>query len=352
MLKKVFVYIFAVSMIIMSLVGCKSTSGNDENTKVGAAEKKEENADDKKELEDVSVVLDWYPNAVHGFMYVAKEKGFYEEEGINLDIKFPSNPNDAIALTAAGKADLGIYYLQDVIMAKVNEKIPVNAVGTVVQSPLSIILSLKDKNILSPKDFKGKTLGYGGTALSEAIIRTIMKNSGVDENDVNVIDVGFDLMSSMTTGNVDATLGCLVNHEVPAMEEEGFELNYFFPTEYGVPNYYELVFVTGEEQLKNESDKIIRFLKASKKGFDYMKEHPDEALEILLKNQNEENFPLSENVEKKSFDYLIPEMEKEDAAFLSQDVNVWQKNADWLFDEGLLNEKIDANEIVKNLDIK
>lgn len=351
MLKKLFVYFFAAAMIVTSLAGCKSTTEEDVS-KSQKTEEKEESSAENEDLDNVSVVLDWYPNAVHGFMYVAEEKGFYKEEGINLDIKFPSNPNDAIALTAAGKADLGVYYLQDIIMAKVNENIPVKAVGTIVQSPLSIVLSLKEKNILSPNDFKGKTLGYGGTVLSEAIIRTMIKNTGGNENDVNVLDVGFDLMSSMTTGNVDATIGCLINHEVPAMEEEGFELNYFFPSEYGVPDYYELVFVTGDEELKNDSDKIKRFLRASKKGFDYMKQHPDEALEILLKNQNEENFPLSESVEKKSFDYLIPEMEKENAEFLFQDIDVWQNNADWLYDEGLLKEKIDANEIVENLDIK
>ena len=55
-----------------------------------------------------------------------------------------------------------------------------------------------------------------------------MQSNGADPNSVNMVDVGFDLMSSMTTGNVDATIGCLVNHEVPQMEKEGFEVNYFF----------------------------------------------------------------------------------------------------------------------------
>jgi len=328
---------FAMSCLMtFAMVGCNKTASQSEGNK-------------KKELEEVSVVLDWYPNAVHGFIYTAIEKGYYEQEGLKVNIQFPANTNDAISLTAAGKADLGIYYLQDVAMARGNENIPVKAVGTIVQTPLSIVLSLKDKNIKGAKDLVGKKIGYGGTALSESIISTMLEEVGEKKESAQTVDVGFDLMNSMTTGNVDATIGCLVNHEVPALEEQGFELNYFSPTEYGVPNYYELVFVAGEDNLNKNSDKIKRFLKASKKGFDDMKANPDESLKILMKNQNAENFPLSESVEKKSFNTLIPVMETKDAEFLSQDTKVWQDNMDWLAKKGLLKKSFDATEVVENL---
>lgn len=306
-------------------------------------------AEKNKPLEEVNVVLDWYPNAVHGFIYEAIEKGYYEQEGLKVNIQFPSNTNDAISLTAAGKADLGIYYLQDVAMARGNENIPVKAVGTIVQSPLNIVLSLKDKNINSPKDLVGKKIGYAGTELSEAIIGTMLENVGAKKDSVTTVDVGFDIMSSMTTGNVDATIGGFINHELPDMEEQGFQMNYFSPTDYGVPNYYELVFVAGEDNLNKNSDKIKRFLKASKKGFEDMKANPDEALKILMKNQNAENFPLSESVEKKSFNTLIPVMETKDAEFLSQDTKVWQDNIDWLTKKGLLKKSFNASEVVENL---
>lgn len=323
-------------LMTFAMVGCNKT-----------ASKLESN--EKKELEEVNVVLDWYPNAVHGFIYTAIEKGYYEQEGLKVNIQFPANTNDAIALTAAGKADLGIYYLQDTIMARGNENIPIKAVGTIVQSPLSVVVSLKDKDIKSPKDLVGKKIGYGGTALSESIISTMLEGAGEKKDSAQTVDVGFDLMSSMTTGSVDATIGCLVNHEVPALEEQGFKLNYFSPTDYGVPNYYELVFVAGEDNLNKNSDKIKRFLKASKKGFEDMKANPDESLKILMKNQNTENFPLSESVEKKSFNTLIPVMETKDAQFLSQDTKVWQDNIDWLVKKGLLKKSFDASEVVENL---
>lgn len=302
-----------------------------------------------KELEEVTVVLDWYPNAIHSFIYTAIEKGYYEEEGLKVNIQFPTNTNDAISLTAAGKADLGMYYLQDVAIAKGNEGVPIKSVGTIVQSPLSIILSLKEENIKSPSDLENKKLGYGGSALAEAIVETMLEKAGVNKDSTEIVDVGFDLMSSMTTGKVDATIGCLVNHEVPQMEEEGFEVNYFFPNDYGVPDYYELVFITGENTLKENPDKIARFLKASKKGFLATKENSEEALKILLDNQNQENFPLNEAVERKSLDYLLKVMEKEDAEFLSQDFKVWQENINWLKEKGVLKNSFDVKEVVEQI---
>lgn len=69
-----------------------------------------------------------------------------------MQIRFPSNANDALSMVAAGKAEIGMYYQQDLIQAVANQKAPIRSVGAIVQSPLNIILSLKDKNITSPKD--------------------------------------------------------------------------------------------------------------------------------------------------------------------------------------------------------
>ena len=293
-------------------------------------------ADGGEELREISVVLDWYPNALHAFLYDAIEKGYFAEEGLKVNIQFPSNANDAMSLVAAGQAEIGLYYQQDVIIARANQNVPVKSIGAVVQAPLNIVLSLKEKNITSPTDLVGKTVGYAGTELSEALIHSIMANVGADSSDVTMIDVGFDLMSSMTTGNVDATIGCLVNHEVPQMEEEGFEVNYFDLDDYGVPTYYEGVFLANDETIAQEPEMLQGFLRACAKGFDDMQADPDGVLQILLDNQNEENFPLSQTVEQQSMTTLLPLMETADASFLSQTKECWQENVDWLLSEGLI----------------
>lgn len=336
MIKRILALFISV-ITVFSFVGCGNSSNNQTST------------DGNTELEKFSVVLDWYPNAVHGFIYNAIEKGYYAEEGLDVQIYFPANVNDAISLTAAGKADVGIYYPNDIIRAIANEDIPVKSVGTIVQSPLNVIVSLKDKNITSPKDFVGKTIGYSGTEFNEALIKTMMESVGASMYDVTLIDVGFDLMTSMTTGKVDATIGCLVNHEVPALEEEGFEVNYFFPTEYGVPNYSELVFVAGNNNINENSEKIEKFLRASQKGFEDMKNDPQGTLTTLLENQNEENFPLSEGVEQRSIDVLLPLMENENAKFLTQNKELWQNDINWLKEQGLINKEITVEDCVVDI---
>ena len=116
-------------------------------------------------------MLDWYPNAVHSFIYAAIEKGYFKEEGVKVNIKFPSNPTDPLTLAAAGKVTVGLYYQPDVVMARANEKIPVKSIGAVVRSPLNHVVSLKSAGIQSPKDLEGKTVGYSGTPLSEMYLK-------------------------------------------------------------------------------------------------------------------------------------------------------------------------------------
>ncbi len=303
-----------------------------------------------KELRELDVVLDWYPNAIHTFMYVAIDKGYYAEEGLKVNIRFPSNANDAISLPAAGRADIGFYYQQDVIQVRANQNVPVKSIGAVVQGPLNIVLSLKEKNITTAHDLVGKTIGYAGTELSEALIRSIMEYSGADYSDVTMIDVGFDLMSSMTTGNVDATIGCLVNHEVPQMEEEGFEVNWFDLDDYGVPTYYEGVFLANDKMIEEEPEVLAAFLRASKRGFDDMKADPEAALAILLANQSEDNFPLSETVERKSMETLLPMMETDEVEFLTQSDECWQENIDWLRSQNLITGEVTVDDVRVNLD--
>ena len=134
------------------------------------------------------------------------------------------------------------------------------------------------------------------------------------------------------------------------MEEEGFAVNWFDLDEYGVPTYYEGVFLANDAAIEGDSETLSAFLRASAKGFADMKTDPEAALEILLNNQNEENFPLSETVERKSMEVLLPIMETADAAFLSQSDACWQENIDWMLEQGLIRESVTLDEVRVNLD--
>ena len=354
---RVLAILLAATMCVASVTGCGKQSADNSSSAGTEAEDNSaaETADtqtDNKDLREVNVVLDWYPNAIHTFLYTAIERGYFAEEGLDVKIHFPANDNDALALVAAGKAEIGMYYQQDVIQAVANQGTGIKSIGAIVQSPLNVILSLKDKNITKPEDLVGKTIGYGGPVLSEALVKCMMENVGADASDVNMINVGFELMSSMTTGNVDATIGCLVNHEVPQLEEEGFDVNYFSVSGYGIPNYYEEVFLTNDDLLENEPEVVAGFLRAAKKGFDDFKADPDGCLAILMNNQNEENFPLTQSVEEQSCATLIPLMETEDAAFLTQTDECWQENIDWMLENQLIDKAVDVSDVMTIVDFE
>lgn len=296
---------------------------------------------------ELSVVLDWYPNALHTFLYANES---FLAEGITIKPQPPAGVNDALSMVAAGKADFGIYYQQDMIQACADQDLAIKSIGTIVQAPLNIVLSLKEKNITSPKDLQGKTVGYAGNELSEALIRTLLEDGGIDPSDVSLIDVGFDLMASMVTGNVDATIGCLINHEVPQMEEQGLQVNYFYPSDYGVPLYDEFILVASDRIIAEEPEVVAAFLRACKNGFAQFKDRPYEMLNLLLENQDAENFPLTESVEQKSCDILLPLMEQEDAPFLSQNMEKWQKNIDWMHAQGLITSKPKVSDLVAEIE--
>ena len=341
MKKRIFAAFAALALL---LTGCTAAQTPD------ADDAQNTSTEENDALRELTVVLDWYPNALHAFLYQAEQAGYFAEEGLTVNIQPPAGVNDAMSMVAAGRADIGLYYQQDVIQARVEQDVPVKSIAAVVQAPLNIILSLKDKDITEPADLVGKTVGYAGTELSEALVHSIMEHSGADASSVELVDVGFDLMSSMVTGNVDATIGCLVNHEVPQMEKEGFEVNYFFPDDFGVPQYYEGIFLASDEMIEQEPDVLAGFLRACEKGFRDFQTTTDAVLQVLLDNQDESNFPLDPGVEKQSCETLLPLMETADAPFLSQTEQCWQENIDWMYDEGLISEKPDVSEVMATIE--
>ena len=333
-IKKILSLVLSLALGTVALAGCGAGGGNGGQESAAKAPR------------ELNVVLDWYPNALHTFLYTAIERGYYAQEGLDVKIRFPANENDALTLVSAGKAEIGLYYEHDIIQAAVNQGVRVRSIGAVVQHPLNVVLSLADRGIRSPADLAGKTVGYAGTALSEALVRTMMAADGADPDSAEMVNVGFELMSAMTTGNVDATIGCLVNHEVPQLEEEGFEVNYFPVNGYGVPDYYEAVFLASQALLDSEPETVAAFLRASARGFADFRADPEGCLGILLDHQSEENFPLSPAVERQSCAALLPLMETEDAPFLSQTRENWQSNIDWMYSAGLIDRAIDAEELL------
>jgi putative hydroxymethylpyrimidine transport system substrate-binding protein len=219
-----------------------------------------------------------------------------------------------------------------------------------VRNPLNHVLIPEDSAIQSPKDLEGKKVGYPGIQLNEALLETMVKHDGGDFSKVNLIDIGFDLNSALVTGNTDAVIGTFINHEYPVLKHNGFNTRYFNPVDYGVPAYNEIVLVTSNDTWEKDKEAIQAFWRAAKKGYEFMKGNPDEALTILLNNQDKASFPLVEEVEKESLEILLPRMEAEGASFGSQDEETFKEVADWLKEFDLIKEAPKASDVIVNIE--
>lgn len=165
---------------LATITGCSSNNNKDKNNDKDTSSKK------------VTMVLDWTPNTNHTGLFVALDKGYYKEEGLDVEIVQPPE-SGAETLVATGKADFGISYQEQVTYAKTSEDpLPIKAVATVIQHNTSGFASPKEKNITTAKDFEGKTYGGWGSPSEEAVFKAVMKKNGADFNKLKIVNTGQD----------------------------------------------------------------------------------------------------------------------------------------------------------------
>ncbi len=225
----------------------------------------------------VSLRLAWLLN-VQGAGYVmAKEKGFYADAGLDVDI-LPGGPNiNSTALVATGANTFGTNDSGQVIFGK-SEGMDLVIVAACFQKYPGGVLSLEKTGIKTPKDLEGKTLAYneGGPW---AFTQAMLAKEGVDMSKVNaVVASGNEVLMN---GNVDAKTAFIVNEPI-SVELAGFKPATLAPSDYGINAYAEAIF-TSKEYLEAHPDVVKRFVAATAKGWDYALAHQDEAVATVVK---------------------------------------------------------------------
>lgn len=226
----------------------------------------------------VTLILDWFVNPDHGPIIVAQEKGFFAEEGLEVEVVAPADPSDPPKLVAAGKADYAISY-QPQLHLQVHEGLPLKRVGTLVATPLNCLMVKADGPVQEIADLKGKKIGYSVSGVEEALVGQILGTAGLTMDDIEMVNVNWSLSPALIAGQVDATIGAYRNFELTQMRLEGAEGKCFFVEEQGVPTYDELIFVANPANL--DLDRTRRLLHAVERGAQYMINHPDEAWELF-----------------------------------------------------------------------
>lgn len=320
-----------VLLLALPLAGCGSGSKNSK----------------KDGLTEIDVVLDWYPNAVHSFLYYAQEKGCFKDEGLKVKLIPPAESVDAINFVASGKAQIGITYPIDTINAYVNQKMPVRAIGAISQKSLGVMCSLKENSINQDmSSLKGKKIGYSGTGAAKSEVEAVAKSAGLTSDDYELDNVGFDLVTALTTKKVDLIAGPLINDEVITMKNAGYDLNVWNYSDYGIPEFYGLIFVADDKAYQKDPETYQAFLRACRKGFKDMKSDEKGTLDLIMDKMSTEDNPLDRTQQQGSYEALIPRMEPKDGDFLTMSKSRWQSYIDWMYKNKLIKKKCKPSEVM------
>lgn len=297
---------------------------------------------EEKEHKKVAVVLDWTPNTNHTGLYVAKEKGYFEEKGLGVEIMMPGEAGSD-QLVASGKAEFGVSYQESVTEARVQD-VPIVSIAAVIQHNTSGFASLAEKNITSPKDFEGKTYGGWGAPLEKAVLASLMDVDGADIEKVDIVNMGDADFFTAVKRDIDFAWIYYAWTGVEA-ELRGEKLNMVYLTDYSDKlDYYTPVITTNEKMIESDPDTVKAFMAAVSKGYEFAIDQPGEAADILIKAVPD----LDPELVKKSQEWISPRYQDDAARWGEQKAEVWKNYMDWMLEKDLLEKEMDVEKAFTN----
>jgi putative hydroxymethylpyrimidine transport system substrate-binding protein len=277
----------------------------------------------------LTVVLDWFVNPDHAPLVVAREKGFFKDEGLEVELVAPADPNDPPKLVAAKQADIAVSY-QPQLHLQVQEGLPLVRIGTLVATPLNSLVVLADGPVRSIPDLKGKKVGFSVGGFEDALLGAMLARNGLRLDEVELVNVNFSLSPSLIAGQVDAVIGAFRNFELNQMAIVGRPGRAFFPEEEGVPAYDELIYVAHKESLGRPE--LRRFLSAVERATHWTLNHPDEAWGLFKATDK----ALDDELNRRAWIATLPRLSHSPAAL---DHGRYRRFAAFLKVRGLLREE-------------
>ncbi len=293
--------------------------------------------------EKVSLMLDWTPNANHTGIYVAYDKGWFAEEGIDLEIIAPAGVT-VETVVGSGKAEFGISFQEYVTSARI-EGVPIVSIAAIIQHNTSGFISLKDRGITKAADFAGHSYGGFGLQIEKAIISAMITRDGGSPESVKYVNVSEGDLLSMLGRDIDFAW---IYYGVEGIEaaRRSLEVDYVEMSDYfdAVPDYYTPVIISSEKLIAENPQMVERFMAAVARGYEYTIENPAESAEILLKHAPE----LSPESVKASQDWLSPRYAEDAPQWGYQQAEVWKDFGDWMYNNGLIAGEFDYQKAYTN----
>ena len=329
MKKRILAAVMAAAMLTLGMAGCgsanNSNSENNETATTAASAEKTK----------VTFVLDWTPNTNHTGLYVAQEKGYFDEAGLEVEIVQP--PEDgAEALVGTGKAQFCMTF-QDTMLPTVvgDTKMPIEAVAAVLQHNTSGIISRKGEGIDTPKGLEGKKY-----ATWDLPIKQVIEDDGGDFDKVELIpSTVTDEASALQSKSVDA-IWVYYGWAGIATKLKNVDTDYFYFKDINpVFDYYTPVIAGNTDWMSENPDKTKAFLTALKKGYEYSIENIDDAADILVKAAPE----LDKELVLESQKYMADQYKAEVEQWGYIDAARWNAFYNWINEKKLLEVEIPEN---------
>ena len=283
----------------------------------------------------LTLILDWFPNVDHLPIYVARQQGFFAEEGLEIEVISPSETSDGLKMAAAGRVDMAVSYEPQTIIAAARG-LKVSVIGRLIEHPLTTLLFLKGKGIEAPGDLTGKKIGYTVPGLMDVLLKAFARVNDIGE--YTAINVGFAIVQSLTAGKVDAVMGPFKTYETVTMAHRGYDVGYFELEKWGIPDYDELIFITSKKSLEKNRTAMAAFRLAIGRAVRWVRQNPQKALTDYF-----EQVPQADRkTEIDAFNLTLPYY----ASNQIMSADRWQKFADFALKYGLIDKEVDVRSIL------
>ena len=229
--------------------------------------------------DEITLALDFTPNAVHAPIYAAVREGLDRRHGIRIRIRPPGPAPDSLKLLEAGKADVAILDIHDLGLAR-ERGADVVGVGALVQRPLAAIIARRD--VGRPRDLEGRRVGVSGLPSDPAVLRAVVSNDGGDARRLRQVTIGFAAVPSLIQGKVDA-VPAFWNAEGVVLRRRGVPTREFRVDDYGAPRYPEVVVFTTRRILASRRGDVDAVVAALRDGVRSVLRDPEPAVQDVAR---------------------------------------------------------------------
>jgi putative hydroxymethylpyrimidine transport system substrate-binding protein len=282
------------------------------------------------------MTLDGYPGPENVGILLAKERGYFDDVGLDVSYFSPAGPLRPVRYVANGETDVSISHQPQIALAQ-EKGAPVVAFGSLIPQPTAAMIWLAKSKISGIADLKGKTIGIPGLSFQRDFLGSVLAEAGLSLTDVKVKTVEYDLVPSLVSGDVDAIFGGSANLEGSQLQARGMKPIIIPVRDLGIPPYEELVLIARPDRLAKDPQSIRDFISAMIRGNAAAIEDPNAAKALL------ETY-LNQRTVKVGVEATLPLL----SATGRMSPGKAAPLVDWMFEEGMIKRKLPASALLTN----